>query len=371
MMQPRTVPFINYPQLFLEHAAEYTAILQEVLGRGAFILQRDVKEFETNLAEFLACKYAIGVGNATDGLTIALLATGIQPGDEVIFPSHTFVASASAIHFIHAIPVPVECGPDHLIDVDAVEKAITKKTKVILPVHLNGRVADMEGIEVLANRHNLRIVEDAAQALGAKYRGKCGGTFGTAAAFSFYPAKSLGCFGDGGAVVTNDAQIAERLFQLRDHGRNADGRVTMWGMNSRLDNLHAAILNYKLRRFPQEISRRREIAMLYHSFLSDLSSLLLPSPPNAEAERFDTFQNYEIEAEQRDALREYLQQHGVGTLIQWGGWPVHQFRELGFTQTLPRTDLLFTRCLMLPMNTLLTNEDVEYVAQMVRRFYQR
>ncbi|OGQ23347.1 MAG: cell wall biogenesis protein [Deltaproteobacteria bacterium RIFCSPLOWO2_02_FULL_44_10] len=370
MNEQRKVPFFNYQGIFEHRREEYLKTIEDVLSRGAFILQRDGKEFETNVAEYLQVKHAIGVANCTDGLTLALQAVGVKAGDEVIFPSHTFVATAASAKAIGAVPVPVDCGKDHLIDPQSIKKAITSKTKVIMPVQLNGRTSRMDEIQAIADQHRLLVVEDAAQAFGSTYKGRHAGTFGLAAAFSFYPAKTLGCFGDGGIVVTNDDHVAETVTLLRDHGRNKEGEIVQWGMNSRLDNLQAALLNVNLKYYKESIHRRREIAACYHEELGGLSELTLPPAPGSEKDHYDIFQNYEIEADRRDDLRSFLQSKGVGTLIQWGGKAVHQLKALQFTQKLPATDRLFERALMLPMHAVLSNEDVHYVCQQVKAFYR-
>lgn len=365
----RNVPYFNYPYVFTSEADHFTLIFQDVGRRGAFIMQRDLRDFEQHLATFTGARYALGVSNATDGLHIALRAAGIGPGDEVIFCSHTMVATAAAIHFAGATPVPVECGADHLMDPAAAAAAVTPRTRAIMPTQLNGRTCDMDALQAIADKHGLLIIEDAAQALGSKFKGKQAGTFGIASAISFYPAKTLGCLGDGGAVLTNDDDVYRKLFLLRDHGRDETGDVVMWGLNTRLDNLQAAILDYKLARYDQEIARRREIASLYQRLLGDVGELVLPPAPDSDPDHFDIFQNYEIEAERRDDLRAYLKEHGVGTLIQWGGKAVHQFEKLGFKVSLPYTERMFTRCLMLPMNRSLSDDDVEYVCETIRQFY--
>ncbi len=365
----RNVPFFNYPYVFTSREEQFMETIRDVGRRGAFIMQKDLAEFERHLADYVGAKYAVGVANATDGLHLAVRAAGIGPGDEVLFASHTMVATAAAIYFAGATPVPVDCGPDHLIDPESVRAAITPRTKAIMPTQLNGRTANMDELLAIAEEHDLIIIEDAAQALGSKFKGKCAGTFGLAGVISFYPAKTLGAFGDGGIVFTNDEAMYRKLLLLRDHGRDEDGEVVMWGLNSRLDNLHAAILDYKLTYYDEEIARRREIARLYKTYLREVKELVLPPGPDGDPDHFDIFQNYEIEAENRDALREYLREHGVGTLIQWGGKAVHQFEKLGFTVRLPNTERLFQRCLMLPMNTSLSDEDVLYVSNTVRDFY--
>ena len=227
----------------------------------------------------------------------------------------------------------------------------------------------MDALQAIADRHGLLIVEDAAQALGSRFKDKQAGTFGIASAISFYPAKNLGCLGDGGAVLTNDDAVYRTMFLLRDHGRDETGEVVMWGLNTRLDNLQAAILDFKLARYDEEISHRRKIAALYQAQLGDIQELVLPPAPDSDPDHFDVFQNYEIEAERRDDLKAYLKERGVGTLVQWGGKAVHQFEKLSFKVSLPYTERMFSRCLMLPMNRSITDEDVAYVCAAARQFY--
>ena len=363
------IPFFNYRGAFAAREDEFLDIIRDIIRRGAFIQQRDLADFEEALAAFLGVPYAFGVGNATDGLIIALKAAGLEPGDEVILPSHTMVASAASIAHVGGVPVPVDCGPDHLIDPEAIRVAVTERSRGIMPVQLNGRTCDMDAIERIASDHDLMIVEDAAQALGSKFKGKAAGTFGIAAAFSFYPAKILGCFGDGGAVVTSDPEVARRVKLLRDHGRNEEGEVEMWGFNSRLDNLQAAILHAQFRDYDEVIARRRSIARLYDTLLSGIPEVALPPAPDSDPDHFDVYQNYEIEAERRDELRAYLTENGVGTIIQWGGTPVHQLKGLGFNVALPATERLFEHCLMLPMNMMVTDDAVAYIAELIRDFY--
>lgn len=366
----REVPFFNYRGAFAAREAEFVAIFRDILHRGAYIQQRDLAEFEARLAGYLGVKHAFGVANATDGLIMLARAAGLGPGDEVIFPSHTMVASPASVAHGGATPVPVEClDGDHLIDPDAIEAAITPRTRAILPVHLNGRTCRMDRIMDIAQRHNLIVIEDAAQALGSTFRGKHAGSFGLGAAISFYPAKILGCLGDGGAVVTNDDEIARKVRLLRDHGRNELGEVEMWGLNSRLDNLQAAILDAQFKEYHVIVHRRRAIAAQYQAGLGDLAELVLPPPPADDADHFDVFQNYELEADRRDDLRVHLTANGIGTLLQWGGKAVHQFRGLGFVQSLPRTERFFRRCLMLPMNMTVSDDEVAYIVSSIRDFY--
>jgi dTDP-4-amino-4,6-dideoxygalactose transaminase len=365
------IPFFNYQGAFASRETQFLSIVKDVIRRGAFIQQRDLYEFEQSLAQYVGVKHALGVANATDGLTMALRAAGVVAGDEVIFPSHTMVATAAAITHAGAVPVPADCSDDHLIDPTAAALAITERTRAILPVHLNGRTCGMDAIVRLAEDNELLIVEDAAQALGSRFNGKSAGSFGAAGVFSFYPAKILGCLGDGGAVVTDDDDVARKLALLRDHGRNADGEVELWGYNSRLDNLQAALLKAQFDDYQQIIDRRRAIASEYHRLLHGVEQLRLPEPPSESGLHYDVFQNYEIEAENRDSLQAFLSANKVGTIVQWGGKAVHQFTKLGFDVVLPRTESLFEKCLLLPLNMIVSDDEVEFVSTCIREFYRQ
>jgi dTDP-4-amino-4,6-dideoxygalactose transaminase len=367
----RNVPFFNYPFVFTASENRFLDTLRAVGRRGAFIMQKDLADFEANLAAYTGAKYAVGVSNATDGLQMAFMAGGLTAGDEVIICSHTMVATAASIHFAGGVPVPVEVGPDRCIDADAIEASITPRTRAICPTQLNGRTCNMDRIMTIAAKHGLEVYEDAAQALGSKFKGQCAGTFGRAACISFYPAKVLGCLGDGGAVLTNEEGIYRKLLLLRDHGRDETGDVVMWGMNSRLDNVEAAYLDFQLKDYPKIVERRRGIAAIYQQRLGACERVTLPPAHGSDPDHVDIFQNYEVEADRRDELKAYLKDHGVGTLIQWGGRPVHQFAKLGFRQHLPKTDRFFTRCIMLPLNMSLTDDDVDYVCDQVLEFCRR
>jgi dTDP-4-amino-4,6-dideoxygalactose transaminase len=366
----RNIPFFDYKKLFGNDLKQINKIIEDLCLRGAFIMQSDLKSFEENLAKFQKLIFSIGVGNATDGLEILLQAMQIKKGDEIIISSHTMLATASAVVTAGGVPVPVDIGSDNLISPESIEQAITKNTVGIIPTQLNGRICDMASIELIAKKNNLFIIEDAAQALGSKYFGKYAGSFGAGASISFFPAKVLGCFGDGGAIITNDNNIYEKCYQLHDHGRNKEGEVVTWGRNSRLDNLNAAILNWKLASYEEVIARRRIVASIYHERLSKLDEITLPPGPNENNERFDVYQNYEVSAYKRDALKEYLSNQGIGTLIQWGGKAIHQFECFEFNKTLPNVETFFKRCLMLPMNIFISDDDVHYICDNVYKFYR-
>lgn len=368
----RKIPFFNYGALFTRFEDDFMRIFQDVGRRGAFIMQKDLEEFEEALKSFLDVKHAFGVADGTNALIIGLKSLGIGPGDEVIVPSHTYIASAASVEIVGAKPVLCDIGDDHLICPKSAESKITDKTKAIMPVNVNGRTCAMDPIFEVAKKHGIMVVEDSAQALGSRYKGQCAGTFGKFGTFSFYPAKVMGCFGDGGAVVTNDDEVAEQLMLWRDHGRNEDGKVVGWGTNSRLDNLQAAFLHHKLKHYHEDMARRREIAQMYQDGLGDLSQLKLPPAPDADPDHYDIYQNYEMAADDRANLQQYLRDNGIGAIQQWAGTMVHQFEALGFEdqQDLPKTEAFSKRALMIPMHMAMSNEDVDYIIAKIRSFYK-
>ena len=368
-MQKRSVAFFNYPEVFTRFENEFVDALKRVGQSGAFIMQKHLEDFEKSLAEFASVDYALGVGNATDALEIILMADGIQPGDEVIMSAHTMVATASSVKLLGGVPVPVDIGEDLNISINEIKKNITSRTKYIMPTHLNGRIADMKPIQDLAKENNLKIVEDAAQSLGARYNNHHGGSFDLGGCISFYPAKVLGCLGDGGAILTNNEKIYTTARALRDHGRSDFGVYESWGRNSRLDNLQAEFLNVQLPHYPEVIRRRRYLAAKYEQGLKSIHQIKLPVGPN-DSDRFDIFQNYEICAENRDELKMFLKDNGIGTLIQWGGIGINHLDKLGMQGALPNSDKFFKECIMLPLNFSVTDDDIDYVISKVKEFYQ-
>lgn len=361
------VPFVNYPQQYRNMEQELDAAIKEVFLGGNFILRDQVRQFEDSVASYLGVRHAIGLNSGTDALLLALLAAGIGEGDEVITVAHTFLATVGAIVNCRATPVLVDVRRDFNMDLDQVEQAITRRTKAILPVHLNGRLCDMERLMAIASKHNLIVIEDAAQSLGGTFGGRMAGSFGLAGCFSFYPAKVLGTAGDGGLLSTNDDGIAWRVRGLRDNGRVVgQDEVIGYGFNSRLDNLHAAILNVKLKYLTKWIEKRRSLAALYQQGLSDFSSVELPPPPQTNGPHFDVFQNYVIRTRKRDDLVAHLKEHGVETLVSWP-IPMHHQKALGLTHfRLPETEAISREVLSLPLYPELTEEQAHYVVQTVR-----
>ena len=374
------VPFVNYKLQYRDMGEEIIAEIRRVLANGDLILRDDVERFEENFAKFVGAEYAIGVNSCTDAMRLSLKVAGIGKGDEVITASHTFLATLDAIVDVGAKPVLVDSGLDYNMDTSKLDDAVTPKTKAIMPVHLNGRMCNMDVVMSIAHRHALFVISDAAQAVGASFRGKKVGTFGIASCFSFYPAKILGTAGDGGMVVTNDRVFADKVRAMRDYGRvKGQEQVMGYGYNSRLDNLHAAILNLKLKMLPQWIDRRRIIAWRYNRWLKRLPTLCLPPPPDYGSDDglvlpgnyYDVFQNYVIRAEKRDALIEYLTGNGVECLVSWRT-PLHKQKALGFGKLkLPETEAISREVVSLPMYPELGCDQVEYVCDMIRGFYKQ
>ena len=368
------VQFFDWASLFQERAADYLRIIEDTAAAGGFILQEAVGRFERALADLVGVKHAIGVSDCTNAMLLGLRASGIEAGAEIILPAHAFIAAAQSIHFAGAVPVPVDVDEaDGLIDAEAVRAAISPRTRAIMAVHVNGRVCQMDALQEVADEHGLDIYEDAAQALGATLDGRHAGSFGRWGAFSFYPSKTLGCFGDAGALVTDDDELAARVRAMRNHGAGpgkvVDADCKLWGTNARIDNIHAAILAYKLGWYDQVIERRRAIAARYADAFNGIASMRLPPGPDADPRHLDIYQNYEVRCACRDELRQHLAERSIGTIVQWGGTPIHRFRGLGFSQSLPRSDRYLDTSLLLPMNHLLSDQQVDAVVGAVKEFF--
>ncbi len=366
------VRFVNYPEHYRRIWDDSMAAIQEVLSKGDLIMRSQMEQFESDLASFIGVKHAIGLNSGTDALFFSLKAAGIKPGDEVITVSHTFVATIAAIHYCGAKPVLVDVDEDEMnMDSAKFKAAITAKTKAVIPVDLNGRLCNMDEVMETAKEHDLAVVEDTCQSLGAKFRGKVGGSFGLTGCFSFYPAKILGCAGDGGALVTNDDAVAEQVKLLRDHGYDrAAGEMLCYGYNSRLDNLHAAMLNVKMKHLPAWIERRRELAGIYQKGLGDIEEVTLPPAPDSDARFYDVYQNYVIRTKDRDRLAAHLRESGVEVLISWAK-PTHHHKALGLSKfKLPATENLSKEVISLPMFPELGDEEAEYVIDTIRDYYK-
>ena len=363
------VRFVDPGKNYEKIKDEIDAVFVDVLSKGNLIMREELESFEKNLASFVGTKYAVGLGSGYDSLLISSMAAGIGPGDEVIVPAHTFVATASAVVNAGGTPILVDVDKDYNIDVSKIEEAVTPKTKAIIPVHLNGRMCDMETIVTIAEKHNLAIIEDACQSLGASFKDKKAGSFGLAGCWSFYPFKILGGYGEGGAITTDDPEVARMASLYRYNGEDKEtGAYHYHGASCLLDNLQAAFLDVKLRHLPDWIKRRQQIAEQYRNGLAGIEELILP---HFEDNRFiDVYQNYVIRTQNRDALFDYLKENGVEPLVHWR-IPYYRYKELNLEDRgFPETEAICREVISLPMNVEITDEEVDYVVTCIRNFFK-
>jgi dTDP-4-amino-4,6-dideoxygalactose transaminase len=365
------VPFLNLKDAYIELKDELDAAYQRVMESGWYILGREVEVFEAEFAAFCGVRHCIGVGNGLEALHLILRAMNIGPGDEVIVPSNTYIATWLAVSYAGAVPVPVE--PDertYNIDPGRIKAAITLRTKAIIAVHLYGQPADMDPVNVIAWKHGLSVIEDAAQAHGARYRGKRTGSLGHAAGFSFYPAKNLGAAGDAGAVTTDDDKLAERVKLLRNYGSGVKYQNTCKGFNSRLDELQAAVLQVKLKALDEWNVRRRGLAKSYIEGLCD-TGLTLPNAPEWLEPSLHLFV---VSHAERDELQQHLEKEGVGTMIHYPVPPHMQeaYRDLGIRKgSLPISEQMAGKVLSLPMGPHLSDEQLLKTISVAREFFNK
>ena len=362
MQEKMNVPFLDLQASYVELKAGIDEAVSRVLSSGSYILGSEVLSFEEEWADYCQAGYAVGVGNGLDALVLSLRALGIGPGDEVIVPSHTFVATWLAVIAVGAKLVPIE--PNALtfnIDASQVASAITPATRVIIPVHLYGQPADLDPLLQLARRHGIYIIEDAAQAHGAFYKGRRIGSHGDLVCWSFYPGKNLGAFGDGGAITTNNSELAERVKILRNYGSREKYLNLLPGVNSRLDPLQAAILRVKLPLLDEWNERRKAIASEYLSALSGCG-LILPSVPSWADPVWHLFV---VRSPLRASIQRHLSSCGVGTLIHYPVPPHRQkaFSGLGLSMVLPAADQLAAEVFSLPIGPHLARHQVEMVVK--------
>lgn len=363
------VPFVDLKVQYQTIAAEVEEAMRRVLKSADFILGKELEIFEQEFAAYCEAKYAVGVDSGISALELALRAQDIGEGDEVITVSHTFVATVSSISFTSARPVFVDIDPrTYTIDTSQIEAAITRRTKAILPVHLYGQPADMDAIIAIARKYRLLIIEDACQAHGARYKGKRVGALGDAGCFSFYPAKNLGAYGDGGMVVTNNAEVAEKVRMLRNYGQREKYHHVFLAYNRRLDTLQAAVLRVKLRYLDNWNAARQQAAQLYNELLKGLD---IVTTPYAADDRSHVYHLYVIQHPQRDALMGYLRDAAVFTSLHYM-IPVHLqpcYEQLGIPRgSLPITESISLRILSLPTYPEIAMEQVQHVCNQIRQF---
>lgn len=359
----RDIPLVDLKRQYLDIKNEIDAAIQSVINDSAFIRSKYVEIFEKNFARYIGVKHCIGVGNGTDGLFIALKCLGIGVGDEVIVPANSFIATAEAVTLAGGKPVFVDCNDYYNIDIEKIENAISPRTKALIPVHLYGQPAEMDKILDIAKRYNLIVVEDAAQAHGAEYRGKKVGTFGDCAVFSFYPAKILGAYGDGGAIVTNNDRLAERVRMFADHGRKTKFDHKFEGTNSRLDGIQAAVLNVKLRYLDKWIKKRQAIAEVYDDALKGIVDT-----PKVLSGVKHAYHLYVIQVSDRDRLIKEIKNRGIIVGIHYPTpLPLSRaYKHLGYNAvSFPKAVRFADRILSLPNHEYLTKEEQIYIIEAV------
>lgn len=362
------IPFVNFAAQFAEERAEILAIVERVFAGGDFIGGADVGLLEEELAAYLGVAHVVTLNSGTDALVLAMAALGIGPGDEVITPPNSFVASTAAIAHLGAVPVWVDVGDDLNLDPDLIERAITPRTKAIMPVHLTGRMCAMDRIMRLAQEHGLKVVEDAAQAIGSEYDGHKAGTIGDAGCFSAHPLKNLNAAGDAGFVAVGARTLADRIRLLRNHGLKDRNTVDAFGFVSRMDTLQAAILRHRLRRLPDVIERRRANAAAYRRALDPR----LVSVPQCRERELNTFHLFVIETPERDALKAHLETMGIGTSIHYP-IPIHlqpaAARYKAPIGAFPVAERQARTMLSLPVNQSLGEAEIAWVAGAINAFH--
>ena len=363
------VPILDLKVQYAAIKEEITQAINKVCESQAFALGPAVAEFEKNVAEYCNCKHAIGVSSGTDALLVSLMALGVKPGDEVITTPFSFFATAGCIVRVGAKPVFVDVDPDtYNIDPDGIEEKITEKTRAVIPVHLFGQLARMEDITEITERHNLAVIEDAAQAIGASRNGTLAGNFGDCGCFSFYPTKNLGGFGDGGLVTTNSDPLADSIRTLRDHGQKPRYFYKVIGGNFRLDGIQGAVLNVKLKYLDEWNEKRRQNAALYDNLFAGSTV----GTPAIDSGNVSIYHQYTITVPERDKLQKYLADNDIGSAVFYPK-PLHLqdcFNELGYKEgDMSVAERLCNEVLSLPVYPELPREEIEYVAGKVLKFY--
>jgi dTDP-4-amino-4,6-dideoxygalactose transaminase len=365
------VPFVDIAGQHRAIKDELLEAIGEVLDSGAFVLGEPVRQFEDRFADLCSTQYAVAVNSGTDALLLGLLALGVGPGDDVITTPSSFVATTAAIALSGARPVFADVGADYNIDPHCIEQAITPRTKALLPVHLTGRPADMDAIQAIADRHGLSVIEDAAQAVMAEYKGRRTGALGALGCFSLHPLKTLNACGDGGVVTTDDPALADRLRVLRNLGLRTRDECVAWSGNSRLDTIQAAILLVKLRYVADWTEARREHAAFYQRALAGIRGLTLPLPEGPH--EYSVYCTFMILAERRDELRGFLAERGIETSVHYPV-PIHRQPAAAALKqpagAFPVAERQAQRFLSLPVHQGLSAEQRQAVADAVRDFYE-
>ena len=363
-----SIAYVDLSAQWADERAELLPLIDQVLAGGQYVGGRQVQQFEEAAKEFFGCKYVVGLNSGTDSLIFALEAVGVGPGDEVITPPNSFIASTAAIVHIGARPVFVDVKPDQNIDESLIEPALSEKTKAIMPVHLTGRMAALEQISTIAENHGVPIIEDAAQSAGSCLVGRMAGTWGKAGCFSAHPLKNLNACGDAGFIVTNDEAIATQVQLMRNHGLTDRNNSKRFGLVSRMDSVQAAILKHRLGVLPKVIERRRANAAVYRDMLDDA---YVYSPPDEDGQE-NSWHTFVIQVDRRDELQSYLMARGIETAVHYPV-PIHlqpAARFLGYKLgDYPVTETQSERILTLPIHQYLNRTSIERIAASVNQFF--
>ena len=361
------IDFANLKIAYQKNQEAFEEAMQKVLTNAAYIMGPEIEELERELSAFTGAEYAITCSSGTDALLLAMMALGVQPGDEIITTPFTFIATAETIALLGAKPVFVDIDKDtYNIDPAQIEAKITDKTKAIIPVSLYGQVSDMDEINAIAKKHNLSVIEDAAQSFGATYKGRKSCNLSTIACTSFFPAKPLGCFGDGGAVFTNNKDLAEKIKSLRVHGQTKRYTHKYTGLGARLDTLQAAVLLIKLKHYKEDIKMRQQVAEQYHDLLKDLLPI-----PHIKEHNTSVWAQYSIRVASRDLVQQKLKEKGIPTAVHYTT-PLHLqecFKPLGYkTGDFPVSEVVSKEIISLPMNPYLTQAEQKYTVKELKKW---
>ena len=369
MSEMRTIEYVDLAQQWNSERKELLLVIDKVLSEGMWVGGSAIKHFENLICNYTGAKHCVALNSGTDALVCALAASGIKAGDEVITPPNSFIASTSAISHLNALPVFVDVLDDQSIDPNLVSKAITSKTKAIMPVHLTGRMSDMAQLKSIAEKFDIKLIEDAAQSIGSTYQNIQAGRFGDVGCFSTHPLKNLNACGDGGFIISDNGEIANKIRKMRNHGMVDRETVESFGYVSRMDTIQAAILSYRINNLDKVIKKRRSNAMIY---IKELDKDYVYFPEDEDM-RYSTFHTFVIQVDNRDSLRKYLEKNGIKTAIHYP-IPIHlqpaakylRFEKGDFIKTEEQAG----RILSLPINQFLSSEDVRFVANKINRFFK-
>jgi dTDP-4-amino-4,6-dideoxygalactose transaminase len=364
------IPYVNLARQYKEEKKSLLDVIDKTLSSGTYVGGKEVKKFENKIAKLCGTKYCLSLNSGTDALTLALFALGVKRGDEVITPSNSFIASTAVIVHLGAKPVFVDVKPDQNINESKIEEKITKKTKIIMPVHLTGRMCDMEKIMKIAKKYKIHVVEDCAQSVFSQYNKIFSGSYGDVGCFSAHPLKNLNALGDSGYLTTNSKLIYKKISELKSHGMKNRNIVERFGYVSRMDNVQAAILNFRLKNLNNVITKRRENVQKYLSYLNPKFYFF----PEEKEKEFNTYHTFVLQFKRRNQLKKYLYKNGISTAIHYP-LPIHLQPAAKFLNykkgDLPITEKQAQSILTLPINQFLKNSEIKFISNMINKFYEK